>query len=189
MPDTNNYQNMSKYAVYRKIRADRAYRTLGKMNIYRVAVGILLLILVLFLSGAVSQYFAVRGRFAAADALMLSPRWVEKYKPELKEYVQAGVMYENGEYEQAYDAFAAIEGLDIALSMRDAAAVKLSAVAIEAGDFDGAYDMLLPVDASALPRDSAKEYLEICGRLLERYTTASQTERCRTLQELIDIAS
>lgn len=96
----------NKYSTYRKIRYDRTYRPLGKMTWWRVVLGILLLLLVFLLSGAVSQSFASRGQFRTAKTLMISPSWVEKYKPELKAFIDAGVLYEAGEYDAAAETLA-----------------------------------------------------------------------------------
>lgn len=99
----------NKYGTYRKIRYDRTYRPLGKMTWWRVVLGIVLLILVFLLSGAVSQGLAFRGHFKAARALMISPSWVERYKPELKAFIDAGVLYEDGEYDAAAETLAAAD--------------------------------------------------------------------------------
>lgn len=51
----------NKYSVYRQIRYDRTYRTLGRMNWIRVVLGAVLLVSIFFISGTVSEYFASRG--------------------------------------------------------------------------------------------------------------------------------
>ena len=74
----------NKYSVYRQIRYDRTYRTLGRMNWIRVVIGAVLLISIFFISGTVSEYFASRGNYAFAEKMMLAPAWMEKYKPEMR---------------------------------------------------------------------------------------------------------
>ncbi|MBR1455645.1 MAG: hypothetical protein IJ594_00620, partial [Oscillospiraceae bacterium] len=124
----NDYNGMSKYSVYRQIRQERTYRPLGRMTWWRVVIGLLLLASVFFLSGAVSQFFAVRGHFHTAERLLLSPAWVEKYRPELRDFLAAGVLYEDGDYAAAADAFGAVAELDAAVTMRS---VSLAALAGE----------------------------------------------------------
>ena len=84
-------------AVYRQIRAERTWRPLGKMSWWRIAAGIALLLFALLLSGVPSQRLAASGRFEAADRLILSRAWMEKYKPESLRFIRAGVLYEHGE--------------------------------------------------------------------------------------------
>ena len=84
-------------AVYRQIRAERTWRPLGKMSWWRIAAGIALLLFALLLSGVPSQRLAASGRFEAADRLILSRAWMEKYKPESLRFIRAGVLYEQGE--------------------------------------------------------------------------------------------
>ena len=87
----------SRTAVYRQIRAERTWRTLGKMSWWRIAVGVALLLLALLLSGVPAQRLAASGRFEAAERLILSRAWMEKYKPESLRFIRAGVLYEHGE--------------------------------------------------------------------------------------------
>ena len=100
----------NRYEVYRNIRQHRTYRTLGKMTWWRVALGLTLLLLVFLLSGAVSDSFASRGQFKIAKALMISPEWMERYRPEDKRFIDAGALYQQGEYEGAMEA---LDSLDI----------------------------------------------------------------------------
>ena len=84
-------------AVYRQIRAQRTWRPLGKMSWWRIVTGIALLLLALLLSGVPAQRLAASGRFEAAERLILSRAWMEKYKPESLRFIRAGVLYERGE--------------------------------------------------------------------------------------------
>ena len=61
----NENQGQSKYSVYRQIRQQRTYRTLGRMTRLRVIIGFVLLLSVFFISGTVSKSFAARGDFRA----------------------------------------------------------------------------------------------------------------------------
>ena len=84
-------------AVYRQIRAQRTWRPLGKMSWWRIVAGVTLLLLALLLSGVPAQRLAASGRFEAAERLILSRVWMEKYKPESLRFIRAGVLYEHGE--------------------------------------------------------------------------------------------
>lgn len=84
-------------AVYRQIRAQRTWRPLGKMSWWRIVAGVTLLLLALLLSGVPAQRLAASGRFEAAERLILSRAWMEKYKPESLRFIRAGVLYEHGE--------------------------------------------------------------------------------------------
>ena len=84
-------------AVYRQIRAQRTWRPLGKMSWWRIVAGVTLLLLALLLSGVPAQRLAASGRYEAAERLILSRAWMEKYKPESLRFIRAGVLYEHGE--------------------------------------------------------------------------------------------
>lgn len=160
----------NKYVVYRKIRHDRTYRTLGKMGPLRVILGIALLILVLLISGTVSQYFASHGKFRTAQALMIAPGWMEQYKPEVKAYIEAGVLYQQGDYAQAYDAFGDIAGVDAAAAMKSVCAVSLAQEELQKEAYDEAYDIIVAVDAAVLPEESEADHRDICSRLFAYYS-------------------
>ena len=99
----------NKYSMYRQIRYDRTYRTLGRMNWIRIVLGAVLLISIFFISGTVSEYFAAKGNYAFAEKMMLAPAWMEKYKPETKAYLEAGALYEGGDYDGAYTAAVSVD--------------------------------------------------------------------------------
>ena len=91
----------SRYSEYRQIRQARTYRTLGKMSWWRIAVGLLLLLLVFLISGLPSQRLVKSGHYKTAERLMISPAWMEKYKPELKAVIDAGSLYADGDVDGA----------------------------------------------------------------------------------------
>ena len=103
----------SRTAVYRQIRAERTWRTLGKMSWWRIAVGVALLLLALLLSGVPAQRLAASGRFRAAERLILSRTWMERYKPESLRFIEAGVQYEQGETELARELLGSINPSDL----------------------------------------------------------------------------
>ena len=189
MSNPNDYQNMNKYQVYRKIRSDRAYRTLGKMTLLRVVAGVLLLVLVFLLSGAVSQYFAVRGHFKTAELLMISPGWMEKYKPEQKAYIEAGVLYQEGNFEGAYSAFDAIEDLDAATAMREVCSLNLALASLESGDYDSAYERAAAIDSSVLPEAELEQYRDMCSELLAHYEGSSAGDSAQRAEFLKNAAA
>lgn len=164
------------YSVYQKIRQDRAYRTLGKMSWWRVALGISLLLLVLLISGTVSQFFASGGHFKLAEKLMIAPAWMEKYKPETKKYIEAGVLFQEGDYESAFNAFRSIENVKAASSMESVSAVKLASERIGAGEYEGAFDAVMAVDFSQLPENNLQEYQKLCNALCEYYKNEGSGE-------------
>ena len=146
----NDYQGQSKYSVYRQIRQQRTYRTLGRMTRWRVILGFVLLLSVFFISGAVSKSFAARGHFRTAKALMLSPRWVETYNPDLGRYIDAGLLYEDGDYAGALAGFEALGDSKAALHLAEERRA--------AGDEEGAREALSAVDPTLLPETETAAY-------------------------------
>ena len=155
----------NRYGTYRQIRAQRTYRPLGKMSWWRIVLGAALLLSVFLISGFFSQRLAAAGHFQAAEKLMVSPRWVETYRPALKAYIEAGVLYQDGDYEAARDAFAAIEGEEAAAAMKNVSAVRLAAQVLQGGDAEKAEAVLDEVDASLLPEAELKTYHELREQL------------------------
>ena len=181
----------NRYGLYRSIRHARTNRTLGKMSWWRVALGLALLLFVLLLSGAVSQRLANAGQFKAADALMLSDTWMEKYKPELKAYIEAGVLYQQGDYAAAAEAFGQLEGLAAAEAMRGDALVKLAAQALEQGDRDAAYAALSAVKPALLSEERLRKFRELSTALYAWYAAAETEdalERAQALQDMLSTA-
>ena len=154
--EQNNYQGQSKYSVYRQIREQRTYRTLGKMTWWRVVLGLVLLLSVFFISGTVSKSFAARGHFRTAKALLVSPAWVEKYNPDLGRFIDAGVLFEDGDYAAALAGFEALEG-DAALAMKSRSALQLAQARLDAGDTDAAREALAQADPSHLSEAEAQQ--------------------------------
>ena len=103
----------SRISIYRQIRAQRTWRPLGKMSWWRVGVGIALLLFALLLSGVPSQRLAASGRFEAAERLIISHAWMERYKPESMRFIQAGALYERGEEEAARELLGSINPSDL----------------------------------------------------------------------------
>lgn len=93
----------SRYSEYRQIRESRTYRTLGRMSWWRIVIGLLLLLLVLLISGVPSKKLAESGHYKTAERLMISPAWMEKYKPDLKAMIDAGSLYADGDFDGAAD--------------------------------------------------------------------------------------
>ena len=103
----------SRTSIYRQIRAQRTWRPLGKMSWWRVGVGIALLLFALLLSGVPSQRLAASGRFTAAERMVISRAWMERYKPESMRFIQAGALYERGEEEAARELLGSINPSDL----------------------------------------------------------------------------
>ena len=174
-------------AEYRRIRYDRTYRPLGKMSWWRIVLGVALLLLVVFLSGTASQSFAARGKFIMARKVMLSPGWMERYKPDTLAFINAGVLYEEGDYEGAYSGFSAIDGLDAADTMKSRTALKLAAIRTEEGHFEDAYWLLVSIDPERLGDDEKPELRRLCRELTEFYAASTDEETAQKLQTLVDI--
>ena len=145
---------------YRNIRYQRTYRTIGKMSWWRIVVGVVLIVFVLFLSGWPSQMLAARGKFIAAEKAMISPEWMEDYKPETKAFIEAGVLYENGDYEAAAAAFSSISGIDAALPMKNAAEVRQALVCYESDELEASYDTFMKIDPVQLNEGDLQTYNE-----------------------------
>lgn len=173
---------------YRNIRYQRTYRTIGKMSWWRIVLGVVLIVYVLLLSGLVSQMLAARMQFQLAEKLMISPEWMEKYKPETKAFIEAGVLYENGDFMAATEAFGEITGVDAAVSMKSASALRLAAQRNEEKDFIKACELLMSVDFELLSDDDRLEYTALCDALLENFnnsTDAKADEYASALSEII----
>ena len=173
----------NRFSQYRAVKYDRTFKTLGKMSWWRIALGIALLILVLFMAGAVSQYFAVRGNFVLAEKCMLFPGWMETYKPEAKAYFEAGAMYQRGEVEAAYEHLGGIEELDAALSLRADAAIELANGAFTAGDSDAAYDFIASVAPENVSDDARDGYNAACEKLLDAF--ADDADKAAVLESAL----
>ena len=157
------------YAENRKIKADRIYKTIGKMTWWRIALGIALLVLILFISGKASDMFASGGHFKAAKAVMIAPNWMEEYRPEDKAYIEAGVLYEDGLYMQAYDAFAAIKDYEAAREMEMTSALRVAEEKYTEADYDLVYRMLVITDSSLLSEEDLAAYKELCMQMCAYY--------------------
>ena len=155
----------NKYGVYRQVRYNRTYRTLGRMTWWRVVLGVALLILVFVIAGTPSQILAERGHFRAAERALLFPGWAEKYRPELKAFIEAGVLYEEGDYAAAADAFAAQEDIDAVLTMRALSRLHLAQQRWEAGDADGARAALALTDSERLAGDDLALWQQLTEKL------------------------
>lgn len=176
----------NRYSIYQKIRQDRTYRTLGKMSWWRILLGLLLLVLVLLISGTPSQWLASGGNFRLAEKLMISPAWMEKYKPETKAYIEAGVLYQDGDFAGALDSFGKL-GDGAAAVMESLSAEKLAFEKLSAGEYDGAYAAATEVTLTLLPEDSRQEYLELCSALYVHFSTAGGGEaRAQTLLDVLE---
>lgn len=164
----------NKYSVYRQIRFQRTYRTLGKMSWWRVVLGIILIILVLLISGFVSERFASRGDFILAEKMMVYPAWMEKNKPETKAFIEAGVLFESGDFEAASDAFASIEDFEAAVVMKSVSNLRIASECLAELNMDASFSALSFVDYSLLSEEDVSEYTAICGTLLEHYTLSRE---------------
>lgn len=147
----------NKFSLYRRIRYDRTYRTLGKMSWWRVTLGTLLLLSILFFTGIVSRPFEARGEFRTAKALLITPAWLAHYHPEDLAYIEAGILYQDGDYEAALEAFRGLD-TDAAGAMRSRSALKLADLRLAEGDEAGAAALLDEVDASVLTEAEAQSY-------------------------------
>ena len=180
-------QDMNKYSVYRRIRQERTYRTLGKMSWWRVVLGLALLASVFLISGAVSRFFAERGHFHAAETLMVSRRWVETYRPDTLAFIEAGLLYEDGDYEGALAAFRSQRDSEPARRMESASAVKLAAEKLGAEDFDAAFEAVNPVEAERLSEEGKTELRTVCEALKAHYARINSVEAREKVKRLASL--
>jgi hypothetical protein len=159
----------NKYSIYRDIRYKRTFRTLGKMSWWRIVLGFILIVLVVFIAGLPSQMLASREEFRLAEKLMISPEWMDKYKPETKAFIEAGVLYEDGKIEEAYEAFDNIESFEAAEVMKNRCNLKLASSKLESGIYDDAYTLLLSVNLQLLDDVEREVYMEYCADLKAYY--------------------
>lgn len=99
---------MSNAALNRKIKADRIYKTLGKMSWQRIVLGVILLVYVFFLSGTASELLFKGGHYTLAERGMVSEKWMEKNKPDTKKLIDAGSLFESGDMDGAYELLKSI---------------------------------------------------------------------------------
>ena len=178
----------NKYSIYRDIRYKRTFRTIGKMSWWRIVLGIVLIVFVVFLSGLPSQMLASREEFQLAEKMMISPEWMEKYKPETKAFIEAGVLYQDGKLEEALAAFEQIEDFDAAGVMKNRCMLAMASRNFDSASFDDAYNAIVSVDFSLLDIDEAGLFLGICDGLLEYYGDA-EGEQADALRELVSANS
>ena len=182
----------NKYSVYRNIRYNRTYRTLGKMSWWRVVLGAVLIVYVLLLSGLVSQIFATREQFVIAEKLMISPEWMEKYKPETKAFIEAGVLYQNGKINEALDEFKSLENFEAADVMISRASLKLVSEMINNLEYADAYSTLTSINFDFLNTDEIDVYLESCAVLCVFFQSQeSETDKqyAENLRDIIELHS
>ncbi len=108
----------NKYASYRRIRYERTNRPLGKMTLWRVLLGIALLLLALLISGVPSQRLAAGGHYKAARALMIAPGWMERYKPADKAFIEAGALLQAGDAPGAAETLLTLEKEQISADLK-----------------------------------------------------------------------
>ena len=92
-----------------------------------------------------------------AERLLLFPAWMETYRPVEKAYLDAGVLYQDGDYEAARDALDGID-LDAARQLKSLAALKLAEEKLSAGDAEAAAAAFAEVDVSLLPEKETPLY-------------------------------
>lgn len=95
--------SLEKVMRNRQIKADRVYKTLGKMSWQRVVLGIALLCFVFVFTGTLSELYLNRGSYGTAQKLIISRQWMEEYKPEEMALIDAGAALETGDADAAYE--------------------------------------------------------------------------------------
>ena len=184
---SDEQQGMNKYSVYRRIRQERTYRTLGKMSWWRVVLGLALLASVFLISGAVSRFFAERGHFHAAERLMVSRRWVETYRPDTLAFIEAGLLYEDGDYEGALAAFRLQTDSEPARRMESVSAVKLAAEKLGAEDRDAAFEAVNSVEPERLSGEEKTELRNVCEALKAHYARINSIEAREKVKRLASL--
>jgi tetratricopeptide (TPR) repeat protein len=164
----------NRYVVYQTIRHNRVFKTIGKMSWWRIVLGISLLVVAVLISGVVSQSLASRNHFALAQKLMISPSWMEKYKPETKAFIDGGVLYEMGDYETAISCFAKAEEIEAAANMQSSCHLMLAEKNLNDGAYDTACAELEKTDVSLLSESQQELYLQLCESLRLDYAAITQ---------------
>lgn len=182
---------MNRFSLYRQIRYQRTYRTIGKMSWWRIVLGIVLMASVFLISGVVSQYFASHEQFRTAQFLMISPQWMENNKPETKAFIEAGVLFEDGSYAAAAEAFGQIDEVDAAKQMMSRSYVKLASEVLGKADYEGAYDALTQADIEQLSEEDTQEYVSLCEALQKHFQGSDGDGRLRAseLRAMLQAAS
>ena len=171
-------------AQYKKMAQTEIKRRMGKLYYLRYPVGIALLILVLLMTGVVSNYFANRGNYKTAVRLVAIPQWMERYIPERMDYYKAGVYFQDGLYEEAYAAFDAVDDYDDAERMAAETALVMAQRAFDAGDPDAAYDKLMLVKVPKLTDESRQQLNALCTALAEHFRAESDA-RADSMEAMI----
>ena len=179
----------NKFDTYRSIRFKRTYRTLGKMSWWRIVLGLALMCYVLLLSGLVSLLFASREKFVVAEKLMISPEWMDEYKPETKAFIEAGVLYENGNFNEALEKFNEIKGFEAAEIMISRVNTKLVSEKINNSEYVEAYDVLKNINFDFLNKDDAELYLSSCGILYDYFLIQADDEYKFYTESLMEMIS
>ena len=177
------------FDTYRSIRFKRTYRTLGKMSWWRIVLGIALMCYVLLLSGLLSQLFASREHFVVAEKLMISPEWMEKYKPETKAFIEAGVLYENGNINEALEKFNDIKDFEAAEVMISRVNIRLVSEKINNGEYVEAYDVLKNINFNFLNKDDVDVYLSFCTILHDHFKIQTDDEYIVYAADLMEMIS
>ena len=154
----------NKFSLYRKIRYDRTYRPLGKMSWWRITLGTLLLLSILFFTGIVSRPFEAKGDFRTAKVLLITPAWLAHYHPEDLAYIEAGILYQDGDYAGALSGFDTLES-EAASVMRSRSALRLAEDNLARGDEDAAAAAFAEVDEASLPEEDAALFQELAAAL------------------------
>ena len=179
----------NKYNEYKNIRYKRTYRTIGKMSWWRIVFGVILIVFVVFLSGLPSQMLAGRGQFRAAQKAMISPEWMENYKPATKAFIEAGVLYQDGDIKAAIEAFDKIEDFEAADVMISRAYNKLALLKYESQEYDACYDCITCVDYSFLLKEEAEEYIHLCENLIGYYEQSDSSDALSRIDVLNNFIS
>lgn len=141
-------------AENRKIKADRVYKTLGKMSWQRVVLGFALLVLIVFLSGVASDFFFKGGHYRLAENCMISEKWMENNKPDAKKLIDAGYLYSNSDADGAYELIVSIDTDNL--------------YRLNAKNFSAFCNELAAYYSSSAP-DKAETLRSLSGTILERF--------------------
>lgn len=111
--------SLEKTMKNRQIKADRVYKTLGRMSWQRVVLGIVLLIFVLMLAGIGAEFCLNRGQYDTAQKLIVAEKWMAEYKGAEKKLIDAGAALESGEPEKAYELIAGVGIAELPIKFLD----------------------------------------------------------------------
>ena len=182
---TNLYQGGRKYRNLRQQISGEYKNFMHKFTYIRIPVAIILILVILFMTGVISDLFASNGNYETADKLVLFPNWMENYYPEKKAYYEAGKQFQNGDFYDAYNALSNIENYSEADRLKNRCIVKIAENYIADEEYYQAYTYLCMIEAkNDLPEEEQQIYNSVLEQLIEHYKGSKEADIINTLNQI-----